>query len=129
MLIKIVFKGQKNLEFDDQEFTYAGYDGAEVGDIVVANTRYGYAIAKVTAVDIESKYDESRIATIATVVKSANEQRKELERKELQKALVNKIRRAKIESVIETYLDAEDYNIVKDMTDKELETFYNELKA
>lgn len=127
-MVKVVFKGQKSLEFDDQEFTYRGYENAEVGDIVVANTRYGYAIAKVVEVsetDNEDRYN----ATIETVIKSMAEQRKEYERKELQKALVARVKRAKIEKVIETYLDAEDFNIVNDMTDKELEAFYNELKA
>lgn len=127
-MIWIVFKGQKNVEFDDVQYSYKNYDNAEVGDIVVANTRYGYAIAKVVKIDNEA--DDSRVnATIETVIKSMAEQRKEYERKELQKALVARVKRAKIEKVIETYLDAEDFNIVNDMTDKELEAFYNELKA
>lgn len=126
-MIKVVFKGQKSLEFDDQEFTYKGYENAEVGDIVVANTRYGYAIAKVVEVvdtDNEDKYN----ATIETVIKSMAEQRKETERKEIQKALAKKVRRMQILHSLERLaFDAEDMNIIEDMTDDELKLFYDTL--
>lgn len=126
-MIKVVFKGQKSLEFDDQEFTYKDYENAEVGDIVVANTRYGYAIAKVVEVidtDNEDKYN----ATIETVIKSMAEQRKETERKEIQKALAKKVRRMQILHSLERLaFDAEDINIIEDMTDDELKLFYDTL--
>lgn len=126
-MIKVVFKGQKSLEFDDQEFTYKGYENAEVGDIVVANTRYGYAIAKVVEVvdtDNEDKYN----ATIETVIKSMADQRKETERKEIQKALAKKVRRMQILHSLERLaFDAEDMNIIEDMTDDELKLFYDTL--
>lgn len=126
-MIKVVFKGQKSLEFDDQEFTYKGYENAEVGDIVVANTRYGYAIAKVVEVvdiDNEDKYN----ATIETVIKSMAEQRKETERKEIQKALAKKVRRMQILHSLERLdFDKEDMNIIEDMTDDELKLFYDTL--
>lgn len=128
-MIKVVFKGQKSLEFDDQEFTYKGYENAEVGDIVVANTRYGYAIAKVVVVEVvdidnEDKYN----ATIETVIKSMAEQRKETERKEIQKALAKKVRRMQILHSLERLdFDKEDMNIIEDMTDDELKLFYDTL--
>lgn len=126
-MIKVVFKGQKSLEFDDQEFTYKGYENAEVGDIVVANTRYGYAIAKVVEVvdtDNEDKYN----ATIETVIKSMADQRKEIERKEIQKALAKKVRRMQILHSLERLaFDAKDMNIIEDMTDDELKLFYDTL--
>lgn len=127
-MIKVVFKDQKSLCFDEQEFIYKGYENAEVGDIVVANTRYGYAIAKVVEV-IETDNDDRYNATIETVIKSMAEQRKDVERREIQKTLMAKIRRARIEKLLETYLDEKDFSIINDMTDRELEGFYNELKA
>lgn len=126
-MVKVVFKGQKSLEFDDQEFTYKGYENAEIGDIVVANTRYGFAIAKVVEVgenDNEDKYN----VTIETVIKSMAEQRKEIERKEIQKALAKKVRRMQILHNLERLeFDKEDMNIIEDMTDDELKLFYDTL--
>lgn len=126
-MVKVVFKGQKSLEFDDQEFTYKGYENAEVGDIVVANTRYGFAIAKVVEVG-ENDNDDKYNATIETVIKSMADQRKETERKEIQKALAKKVRRMQILHSLERLeFDKEDMNIIEDMTDDELKLFYDTL--
>lgn len=126
-MVKVVFKGQKSLEFDDQEFTYKGYENAEIGDIVVANTRYGFAIAKVVEVG-ENDNDDKYNATIETVIKSMADQRKEIERKEIQKALAKKVRRMQILHSLERLeFDKEDMNIIEDMTDDELKLFYDTL--
>lgn len=126
-MVKVVFKGQKSLEFDDQEFTYKGYENAEIGDIVVANTRYGYAIAKVVEVE-ENDNDDKYNATIEIVIKSMADQRKETERKEIQKALAKKVRRMQILHSLERLeFDKEDMNIIEDMTDDELKLFYDTL--
>lgn len=126
-MVKVVFKGQKSLEFDDQEFTYKGYENAEIGDIVVANTRYGYAIAKVVEVG-ENDNDDKYNATIEIVIKSMADQRKETERKEIQKALAKKVRRMQILHSLERLeFDKEDMNIIEDMTDDELKLFYDTL--
>lgn len=126
-MVKVVFKGQKSLEFDEQEFTYKGYKNAEVGDIVVANTRYGYAIAKVVEVGNDDS-DDRYNATIETVIKSMAEQRKETARKEIQKALAKKVRRMQILHSLERLaFDKEDMGIIEDMTDDELKLFYDTL--
>ena len=87
-MIRVVFKKDKNLEYGQDKFTYTDYQNAEVGDVVVANTRYGYAIAKVVEVNIEDeRFNENNLATIEKVIKSnaeyRAEQAKALERKNL----------------------------------------------
>ena len=89
-MIRVVFKKDKNLEYGQDKFTYADYQNAEVGDVVVANTRYGYAIAKVVEVDVEDeRFNENNLATIEKVIKSnaeyKAEQEKALERRDLVK--------------------------------------------
>lgn len=127
MLIKVVFKKNKADGFDNQEFTYAGYEGVEVGDIVVVNTRYGFAIAKVTEVAVESNmFSEGNIATVETIIKSAKVQREEQARIEAYKALAAKVHRAKLEKELSIYLkelDMEDSAMINNMTDSELEDF------
>ena len=49
-MIRVVFKLNKQNGFDNTSFVYADYEGVLVGDIVVVNTRYGYAVAKVDEV-------------------------------------------------------------------------------
>ena len=128
MKIKVVFKLNKNEGYDNTKFVYTGYDGVEVNDIVVVNTRYGYAIAKVTDVDVQDEvfFDETKLATVEKIIESAEMQRKEQAKKDAYNQLVQKIKRTQMEKVLLSLgLDSEEQNLIKGMTDIELKTFYN----
>ena len=128
-MIKVVFKLNKQNGYDTSSFTYADYINAEVDDIVVVETRYGYAIAKVTEINVnDNRFDEDSLAQIKTVVKSAAEQRNEQKRLNRQKNLITRMRRTKIlDALTKMNFEENDKNIINTMTDKELDDFYNEL--
>lgn len=128
-MIRVVFKKDKNLEYGQDKFTYADYQNAEVGDVVVANTRYGYAIAKVVEVNVEDeRFDEDNLATIEKVIKSnaeyKAEQAKALERRDL----VKRFRQKKIlEELLKLDFNEHDKNLIAEMTDEDLEKLYKEI--
>ena len=128
-MIKVVFKKEREKGFNDTEFTYASYHNAEIGDIVVVETRYGYAIAKVTAINVvDERFDEDNLSIVKSVIESAAEQRIAQDRLNAQKALIKKIRRARIvNSIARLNMDVEDMTIIDNMTDDELSNFYEEL--
>ena len=128
-MIRVVFKKDKNLEYGQDKFTYADYQNAEVGDVVVANTRYGYAIAKVVEVNIEDeRFNENNLATIEKVIKSnaefKAEQAKALERKNL----IKRFRRKKIlEELFRLDFNEHDKNLIAEMVEEDLEGLYKEI--
>ena len=128
-MIKVVFKLNKQNGYDTDAFTYADYVNAEVGDIVVAETRYGYAIAKVIEINVnDNRFDEDSLAQIKTIIESAAEQRNEQERINRQKNLITRMRRTKIlDALTKMNFEDSDKNIINTMTDKELDNFNNEL--
>lgn len=128
-MIKVLFKKNKSIGWEDTEFTYASYPHAEVGDIVVVQTRYGYGVAYVVDVDVhDERFNEDNLAKVKVVIESAAEQRKEQDRINAQKALAKKIRRMQMMHSLERLnFDNEDKHIIEDMTDDELEIFYNTL--
>ena len=128
MKIKVVFKLNKNEGYDSMKFVYAGYEGVEVNDIVVVNTRYGYAIAKVTDVDVQDEvfFDETKLATVEKVIESAEKQRQEQAKKDAYNQLVQKIKRTQMEkALLALGLESKEQDLIKAMTDIELKTFYN----
>lgn len=128
MKIKVVFKLNKTNGYDeDNKFTYAGYEGVEVNDIVVVNTRYGYAIAKVVEVDVEDeRFSEENLATVKEVVETAETQRAEQEKKDSYNRLVKKIKREQMETALLTLTkDAAEQDLIKGMSEQDLKTFYN----
>lgn len=129
MKIKVIFKLNKSEGYDENNtFTYAGYDGVEVNDIVVVNTRYGYAIAKVVEVDVNDCFNEDNLATVEKVIETAEYQRKEQEKREQYNNLIKKIKRNQIETaLLSLTATAAEKNLIKNMTDKEIKTFYNAL--
>ena len=128
-MIRVVFKKDKNLEYGQDKFTYADYQNAEVGDVVVANTRYGYAIAKVVEVNIEDeRFNEDNLATVEKVIKSnaeyKAEQMKALERKNL----IKRFRRKKIlEELFRLDFNEHDKNLIAEMVEEDLEGLYKEI--
>lgn len=125
MIIRVVFKLNKQLGYDNIGFDYKGYENAEVGDIVVVNTRYGYGIAKVVAIDVkDSQFAESDLREVKTIVESAAAQRQEVERKAQIKELAKTIRRNNLENQIKNLgLTEVQMTLVKEMTDDELKDF------
>lgn len=128
-MIKVVFKLNKQNGYDTDAFTYADYVNAEVGDIVVAETRYGYAIAKVIEINInDDRFDEDSLAQIKTIIESAAEQKYKQERINKQKNLITRMRRAKIlDALTKMNFEDSDKKIINIMTDKELNKFYDDL--
>lgn len=125
MIIRVVFKLNKQVGYDNIGFDYKGYENAEVGDIVVVDTRYGYGIAKVVAIDIkDSQFAESDLREVKTIVESAAAQRQEVERKAQIKELAKTIRRNNLENQIKNLgLTEVQMTLVKEMTDDELKDF------
>ena len=124
-MIKVVFKLSKQKGFDTDEFTYKSYIGNEVGDIIVVNTRYGYAIAKVVAIDIyDSQFNEDYLSQVVCTVYSAAQARAEQTRKDMQELLITNIKKRKARETIEAMnLSADEMKIVNDMNDTELIAF------
>lgn len=128
MKIRVIFKMSKSEGYDENnKFTYLGYEGVEVNDIVVVNTRYGYAIAKVVEVDVtDDRFDENNLATIKEVIETAKEQKEKQNRKDELNTLVKKIKRNQIETALLSIIKGEaEQKLVKNMTDEEIRTFYN----
>ena len=125
MIIRVVFKLNKQLGYDNIGFDYKGYENAEVGDIVVVNTRYGYGIAKVIAIDVkDSQFTENDLREIKTIIESAAAQRQEAERKAQIKELAKTILRNNLENQIKNLgLTEAQMTLVKEMTDDELKDF------
>ena len=128
-MIRVVFKKDKNLEYGQDKFTYADYQNAEVGDVVVANTRYGYAIAKVVEVNIEDeRFNEDNLATIEKVIKSNAEYRAEQAKALERKNLIKRFRRKKIlEELFRLDFNEHDKNLIAEMVEEDLEGLYKEI--
>lgn len=128
-MIRVVFKLNKQNGYDTDSFTYADYAKAEVNDIVVAETRYGYAIAKVVETNVnDDRFSEDSLAQIKFVIESAAEQREKQERINRQKSLITRMRRTKIlDALNKMNFEQNDKDIINVMTDRELDQFYNEL--
>lgn len=130
-MIKIVFKLNKQKGFDeDNLFTYSDRGvNVEVGDIVVANTRYGLALGKVVEVNInDERYQEENLATIFKVIltnkeiEEAEEQRKIRENRV--KMILENAKKTKIMRELNELLPDED---LKDLTIEELNEIYRSL--
>ena len=127
MKIRVAFKLNKSEGYDNNNtFTYVGYDGVEVNDIVVVNTRYGYAIAKVVEVDVNDDFNEDNLATVEKVIETAEYQRQEQAKKDTYNQLVQKIKRTQMEkALLALGLESKEQDLIKAMTDTELKIFYN----
>lgn len=78
-MIKVQFKNTYENIYNGREYYYKDFDGVEVGDIVVVNTRSGYAIARVSDTNCTNFVgDTDRLATVEKIVIT----KKELDEKE-----------------------------------------------
>lgn len=127
-MIKVVFKKNKEIGFDNLEFVYANYEGINVDDIVVVNTRYGYGIAKVTAIDVnDERFKEDELATVKCIIEGKAEREAKETRKKIIEGLIKQVKRNKIMNEIKE-LGVENDEIIKDMKDDELKEFLRAIK-
>ena len=128
-MIKVIFKEDRKDEFNGLEYTYKDYEGAQVGDIVAVDTRYGYAIAKVTQINvIDTNFINEQLKEVKVVVQSVEEMKKELEKKQKYNELVQKIRKDKLIEEIKNLLSEEELKMVENMTYADLKKFYDAVK-
>lgn len=128
-MIKVIFKEDRKNEFNGLEYTYKDYEGVQVGDIVAVDTRYGYAIAKVTQINVvDTKFVDEQLKEVKTIVYSIDEMKKEQEKRQKYKELVLKIRRDKIITEIKTLLNEEELKMVENMTYTDLMKLYEAVK-
>lgn len=79
-MIKVQFKSNYQDSYGGNEYTYNNFDGIEVGDIAVVNTNSGFALARVSQVDItDLRYDEDMLKNVECIVKTNKQIEKERE--------------------------------------------------
>lgn len=133
-MIKVVFKDAYNDVYKTQEYTYQDYEGAAVGDIVVVNTRNGYAIAKITQVDVEDyNYDVAKLSKVVKIIVSQKEieeaKQAEIKRKQEIEAITAKLRKAYLIDALGKGLDANERLGLIQMSNEDLEEIYENLKS
>lgn len=129
-MIKVQFKDNYENEYKGKEYTYNNYDNAAVGDIVVVNTCKGFAIAKVSQIDIiDYDINPNRLASVEKVIvtqKQIEEKEKEEYNKQLK--ISEFLEKAKRKIIIEQLSNYTDDNEIKDLFTKlnnnELESVY-----
>lgn len=105
-MIKVKFLDKYNKP-EDNEFFYQEYENVEIGDIVAAETRYGYGLAVVSAIDQESEFT-GIVKKVKTIVESNKEKReKELENIRLHNLIVE-ARRIYLIEQLEPYINREE---------------------
>ena len=130
-MIKVIFKLTKQTGYDDsQEFVYADYEGATVGDIVAVNTRYGYAIAKVVKTDCyDENFSNGRLATVECVIDSQKDREvKEKAQKEKLEKIEAIKRKLLLKRINLVDLDENEVELILGMTNNELESFIKSIK-
>lgn len=133
MLIKVVFKKSKEKGYEEQKFTYRSIQKVEVNDIVVVETRYGLAIAKVVEVDVtDSMFSEDNLKSVFTILikekdRLAKEEEKRIREAQIQ-TFVDSIRRNRIKTALENAkgerLNIEESEFINTLTDEELNKFF-----
>lgn len=129
-MIRVVFKSNKQNGFDYTSFVYADYEGISVGDIVVVNTRYGYAVAKVVEVGCyDETYANGSLATVKCIIEGKAERDAIQARKDKLNALVKEVKRNQVAKAIGALgLGAESEDLIKSMSEDELKIFLKAIK-
>ena len=132
-MVKVQFKNNYENVYGGKEYTYNDYKNAAVGDIVVVNTQSGYAIAKVSQIDItDYKINPDKLAFVEKVIVT----QKELDEKEkadyekhlkIARCLENAKRKAVIEQLSNYAEDQETKDLLAKLTNSELESIYKAL--
>ena len=126
-MIKVQFKNNYENMYSGKGFLYKDYPNVEVGDIVVANTVGGYAIARVSEINVyDATFDLNRLQTIEKVVitKKEQEEREKIayEKKVKMAKFVEEARRkAALQYLTSLTTDAEFLKDLSAMSTSELE--------
>lgn len=132
-MIKVQFKNAYENFYAGKHYIYKAYDNAEVGDIVVANTRAGYAIAQVIEVNVvDSEIDVEKIAAIEKVVITNKERqeriKQEKEKREKMKKLLQETKREYLLKYLNNFIAEGDLlEELKKLDTEELDTIINNL--
>ena len=129
-MIRVVFKLNKQNGFDNTSFVYADYEGISIGDIVVVNTRYGYAVAQVVEIGCyDETYDSSSLATVKCIIEGKAERDAIQARKDKLNALVKEVKRNQVAKAIGALgLGTESEDLIKSMSEDELKIFLKAIK-
>ena len=132
-MVKVQFKNNYENAYGGKEYTYNDSENAAVGDIVVVHTQSGYAIAKVSQIDItDYKMNPDKLAFVEKVIVT----QKELDEKEkaeyekhlkITRFLENAKRKAVIEQLSNYAEDKETKDLFAKLTNSELESIYKAL--
>lgn len=119
-MIKVQFKNNYQDTYGGNEYTYNNFAGVEVGDIVVVNTNSGFAIAKVSQVDItDLRYDEDMLKNVECIVKTNKQIEKEKEEAvkmhtQLQSIVRNAHRKSLLDQ-LKLVTSEEDYKVLEQL--------------
>lgn len=133
-MIKVQFKNNYENTYEGKEYTYKAYEGAAIGDIVIVNTSSGYAIARVSQVDIlDYNYDVNKLKTVVKTVitqKEIEEARIAKAKKQAEiEAITAKLRKAYLIDALGRGLDANDKLSLIQMSNEDLEKIYENLNS
>lgn len=126
-MIKVQFKNNYEDIYAGKEYTYKDFDGVEVGDIVVVNTNNGFALARISQVNVEDyTTNPDRLASIQTIVLTQKEiDEKEKKEYEKQLAVARFLEATKRQSLLDYLEDftnkEEDKKLFETLTISELE--------
>lgn len=119
-MIKVQFKNNYQDSYSGNEYTYNNFDGVEIGDIVVVNTNSGFALARVSQVDIvDIRYDETMLKNVECIVKTNKQIEKEKEEAikehaQLQLIIRNAHKKALLDQ-LKLVTSAEDYKVLEQL--------------
>ena len=136
-MIKVQFKKQYENKFEDREYfynerkVYDKGDEVQVGDIVVANTRYGYGIARVSQINVDSYEFEGELSRIELIIKRQKdiekERQEQIELNQKLNKIVKECKRKQILNSLVNILNAEDYKVVEALSYEDLLQFQKRL--
>mgnify|MGYP001038271968 CR=1 FL=1 len=133
-MVKVQFKNNYENVYSGKEYTYKDYEGAAVGDIVVVNTNCGFAIARVSQVNISNyDYDINKLKSVAKIIVTQQEIEKEKEAKAKKQAEIEvitaKLRKAYLIDALGKGLDATERLTLTQMSNEDLEQIYENLNS
>lgn len=133
-MLKVQFKNNYENIYSGKEYTYKDYENAAIGDIVVVNTNCGYAIARVSKVNVlDCDYDTNKLKSVAKVIVTQQEIEREKEAKARKQAEIEavtaKLRKAYLIDALGKGLDATERLALVQMSNEDLEQIYANLNS
>lgn len=133
-MLKVQFKNNYENIYSGKEYTYKDYENAAIGDIVVVNTNCGYAIARVSKVNVlDCDYDTNKLKSVVKVIVTQQEIEREKEAKARKQAEIEavtaKLRKAYLIDALGKGLDATERLTLVQMSNEDLEQIYANLNS